>query len=102
VWDLPGGHIEEHKTPEVALTRELAEEIGVHIAIPTSTPLVRIQGGGLDLAIYPVRTWDGLVRNLDTEEHDGLGWFTEANLHDLALAHPGYADLLSGLLAEST
>jgi 8-oxo-dGTP diphosphatase len=98
VWDLPGGHVEDPETAQDALVRELAEELGVRATKPTSSPLVRIQSEGLDLAIYSVRTWDGSVRNLDPEEHDGLGWFREADLRDLKLADPRYLSLLSNLL----
>jgi 8-oxo-dGTP diphosphatase len=97
VWDLPGGHVEDSESAEVALVRELAEEIGAYIPIPTLPPLARIQSDGLDLAIYSVETWDGSVRNLDTEEHDQLGWFTEADIRDLQLAHPTYLALFSHL-----
>ena len=100
VSGLPGGHVGDTETAEVALVRELEEEIGVHIPIPTSSPLARIQSDGLDLAIYSVETWNGLVRNVDAEEHDRLGWFDEADLRGLALAHPRYVSVLSELLAE--
>lgn len=29
LWDTPGGHVEEGEAPEVALVRELAEELGI-------------------------------------------------------------------------
>lgn len=31
-WDVPGGHVEEHETVEVALDRELSEETGWRLA----------------------------------------------------------------------
>lgn len=99
VWDLPGGHVEESETAQTALVRELAEEIGVQVPLPTSPPLARIQSDGLDLAIYSVRYWIGPVTNLDLEEHDQLGWFPTPDLGGLQLAHPQYLTLLSNLLA---
>lgn len=98
-WDLPGGHIERAETEEAALVRELAEEVGVHIQVPVSPPLARIQTEGLDLAIYLVKLWDGLVKNVDTQEHDRLGWFSQHELRGLQLAHPAYLGLLSRLLS---
>ena len=100
VWDLPGGHIEDSETAEVALVRELAEELGVRIPTPTSPPLTRIRSDGLDLAIFRVSTWDGSVRNLDTHEHDQLGWFAGADLRSLELADRRYIGILLEMLEQ--
>ena len=32
-WELPGGKVDEHETPEIAAVRELQEELGVEVSI---------------------------------------------------------------------
>ena len=31
MWDLPGGHVERHETPEECIAREMKEEMGMDI-----------------------------------------------------------------------
>jgi hypothetical protein len=49
---------------------------------------------GIELSIWHVELWTGDVRNAATDEHDSIGWFTEAQVKQLSLASPTYVGLL--------
>jgi 8-oxo-dGTP pyrophosphatase MutT (NUDIX family) len=99
VWDFPGGHVEHLERPEHALRRELIEEIGVDIGTVSDPPVLRLDAApAFDLTVWQVTRWHGVVTNRDAEEHDRLGWFREADLCGLDLAHPSYLSLLQRLL----
>jgi 8-oxo-dGTP diphosphatase len=96
VWDLPGGHLEPGESPEQALVRELAEELGV--TVRQCSPAGDVEEPGLRLGVWRVDRWDGEPVNRAPEEHDELRWCTAADLAALDTAHARYPVLLSGLL----
>ena len=90
VWELPGGVMEPGESERDALTRELREELGVHIVTGSASHLCRLTGGPAEapalLSAWLVPDWEGTPANLAPEEHDAIRWF---DIDDLPPpAHP--------------
>lgn len=94
-WDLFGGHVENDETPDEALRRELAEELGI---VPTEFITCEVLQGSLPGAgefeywIYRVKEWAGAIANR-SDEHSTIRWFTLSQTRDLCLAHEAYYSL---------
>jgi 8-oxo-dGTP diphosphatase len=79
-WDIIGGAVEAGETPDLALMREVREEIAV---VPTrfervatlGEPERNIYGEGT-YHIYCVREWSGGMPTMRGDEHVDLRWFT--------------------------
>ncbi len=63
VWDFPGGHVEHGETPELALLREMEEELSI---IPRRFFLAAVQDDLEPVSgifyrhfVYIVESWDG-------------------------------------------
>ncbi len=80
VWNLPGGVMEAGESELDALTRELNEELGVHIVTDSASHLCRLTAGPADepalLSAWFVDDWQGTPANVAPQEHDDMGWFS--------------------------
>jgi 8-oxo-dGTP pyrophosphatase MutT (NUDIX family) len=101
VWDLPGGHVEAGESDAGALVRELREELGITVPLPTAPEFSRLAADGYSMGIWVVTEWAGTPTNCSPDEHDDLAWFTSGELADLSLAEPSYPELVARALGRS-
>jgi len=99
LWEFPGGALETGETPGEALVRELAEELGVEIAV--ESPLMfgfhRDEHRDVVLLFYRARITAGFPIGRQGQE---VGWFAPEELTGLATP-PADADLIRLLAGKS-
>jgi 8-oxo-dGTP diphosphatase len=81
-WEFPGGKVEPDETPQAALVRELAEELGIQAQVGAEIERYEYQYAGswpILLIFYRVTDFSGEPRNLDFEK---ILWTPRARLRD--------------------
>lgn len=83
LWEFPGGKIDQGETPEAALRRELAEELGIDVCETCLAPFTFASHTYKDfhllMPLFLCRNWDGEVEPREGQE---IAWVRAKRLAD--------------------
>ena len=97
LWEFPGGKVRDGEIPEVALVRELREELGIGVTesglVPFTFSSHTYDAFHLLMPLYVCRAWDGLVTACEGQK---LEWVWPRDMADFPMP-PADAPLVAML-----
>ena len=84
-WEFPGGKVEDGESPEAALVREVAEELGVEIVVRRWLAGTVPIGSRHELTVALAEIVDGTPAPV---EHDRVRWLAATELDDVDWLDP--------------
>jgi 8-oxo-dGTP diphosphatase len=98
LWEFPGGKVDAGERPELALIRELDEELGIGVEEACLAPLTFASHAYPDfhllMPLYICRRWNGFVT---ARENQALKWVFPRDLRAFPMP-PADAPLIPALL----
>lgn len=86
LWEFPGGKVEPGEQPEVALIRELQEELGIDVTQACLAPMTFASHAYDDfhllMPVYVCRRWNGEV---EKREHSEIRWVRPNRLREFPM-----------------
>lgn len=85
-WEFPGGKVEENETDEIALAREILEELGIEVIVEEFITASSIPRGLGQIDMYTYFARLKASRPIHSTDHDEILWLkpTELSVLDWA------------------
>ena len=97
LWEFPGGKVEPGETPELALIRELEEELGIIVKQACLAPFVfashTYDDFHLLMPLFLIRRWEG---EPEAREHTSIKWVRPNDMRNFPMP-PADAPLVAYL-----